>query len=692
MSLHFCRIHALRAIIALAFCSVTSSALSHSGMLQEVEVVGRRDNTQGLTLNAGEGTIGSATLSNVVLERNGDLLELVPGMVATQHSGSGKANQYFLRGFNLDHGTDFATRVDFMPLNMVSHGHGQGYTDLSFVIPELIHSISYRKGPYYGDVGDFAGVGEAHLHSAAFLPEDKASLTLGDYGYRRLFAVTQVPTGLGQWLVAAEGQTYDGPWKNTQEDVQKKNVWLKYASGNAQQGIDVALMAYHNRWNSADQIPLRAVDDGRLSPFSTVDPSSGGESERFSLSLQKRSHTDTTSSLASAYLIRYGMDLWSNFTYFTRSGGDQIMQQDRRWIAGSDLSHSFRQDFAGKAASHTIGWQFRYDHIDPVSLGTSIKRIPRELTRSDKIDQYASGLYWQSAFNWQSDWTSVLNIRWNFHGFDVDPIAAGATESLSDNGGIRHASIWTGSLRNQYTPTETFTLFWHIGRGYHSNDARGVLARRDPVSGDPIPSAEALVPVDSTEMGGNWRSADGMWSSSFAVWATHVESELLFVGDEGVTEDVGASSDRYGIEYVLAMLPSESWLLQADYAYTHAQLNQDNGDEAIPGALRSVVQLQARWDVNEQWSVAAQWRHIGRYPLGDGVMADSRRKADLNLRFQPADTWAFTASALNLFNDEGYDVEYWYESQLAGEVAPVVDRHVHSVAPRALRLQVEYAF
>lgn len=682
----------LRAILSLFFCGLSPLALSHSGMLQEVEVFGRRDNSQDLALNASEGTIDTATLANAVLERSGDLLELVPGMVATQHSGSGKANQYFLRGFNLDHGTDFATRLDFMPLNMVSHGHGQGYTDLSFVIPELIHSIRYRKGAYYGDTGDFAGIGEAHLHSAAFLPENKANLTTGAYGYRRLLAVTQMPMGRGQWLLAAEGQSYDGPWDNTQEDVQKKNVWLKYASGNAQQGLDVALMAYHNRWNSADQIPLRAIEDGRTTLFSTIDPSSGGESERFSLSLQKRSHTDNTNSLASAYLIRYGMDLWSNFTYFTQPEGDQILQRDNRWIAGTDLSHSFRQDIAGKAASHTIGWQFRYDHIDPVSLGKSMQRIPREVIRTDKIDQYASGLYWQSAFNWQRDWTSAVSLRWNFHNFDVDPIAARATVSLNDNDGHRHASLWTGSLRNHYAATDTLALFWHIGRGYHSNDARGVLAQRDPLSGDAIPSAEPLVPVDSTELGGNWRSTDGMWSSSFALWATHIDSELLFVGDEGTTEDVGASSDRYGAEWVLALRPTESWFLQADYAYTHAQLNQNNDDQTIPGALRSVAQLQARWAINEQWSAAAEWRRIGRYPLGDGIVADSRQKVDANLRFQPTDSWTLTASVLNLFNHEGFDIEYWYESQLADEVAPVADRHVHSVAPRALRLQVEYAF
>lgn len=667
------------------------NASAHSGALQEVVVIGRQEEKSRIV--AGSGNVNAATLGSLALERSGDLLELIPGMVATQHSGSGKANQYFLRGFNLDHGTDFATRVDFMPVNMVSHGHGQGYTDLNFVIPELIHSIQYRKGPYYSDMGDFSGVGEAHLNSAAFLAENKISVNLGQYGYQRLLAISQIPTGEGQWLAAAEAQNYDGPWDNTQEDVNKKNLWLKYATGNASQGLQLSFMAYHNRWNAADQIPLRAINDGRVSRYSTIDPSSGGQSQRYSLSVQKRSHDESGSWFSSAYLIRYGMDLWSNFTYYTQPEGDQIYQQDQRWLAGGEIAHTFDYTLGNFPASHTVGWQGRYDSIDPVGLDHSQQRTRVNVVRRDQVQQWNNGLYWKTALRWHPNWTSVANLRWNYHHFDVDTLEAQSEASLLANQGSKTASLWAGGLRTQYSPKAQWSVYWNIGRGYHSNDARGVLAQLDPVTGAPISAAEALVPVDSTELGADWQSEDGFWGSSVALWTTHIDSELLFVGDAGSTEDTGAASQRYGIEWTLNLQPSESLSLQADYAYTTAKLlDTPTNEQDIAGALRSVIKLFGQWNIAQNWSTALEWRYIGPYPLGENVMASRSQKADWYLDYTPSEHWQWRASVFNIFDRKGYDVEYWYESQLLDESEPQADRHVHSFVPRALRVELTYAF
>lgn len=338
---------------------------AHTGVIEEVLIVGRKSQENSVLRGTNTGFVEREYPDSLALERAGDVLELVPGLVATQHSGSGKANQYFLRGFNLDHGTDFSTRIDYMPVNMVSHGHGQGYTDLNFLTPEMVQSIEYRKGPFYSDLGDFSGIGEAHIKSANILERNLASLEFGGFGYRRAVLAGQKAAGNGNLLLDGECQNYDGPWKNVEEGVKKTNIWLKYANGDIEDGVDVSLMIYDNSWNSADQIPLRAIESGDISRLSTVDPSSGGESYRYSLALQKRAHLENSAWFATVYAVRYGMDLWSNFSYFTNPEGDQFYQQDERTLVGGDAAWILEESyFLGLKSSHSFGWNGRYDIIE----------------------------------------------------------------------------------------------------------------------------------------------------------------------------------------------------------------------------------------------------------------------------------------------------------------------------------------
>ncbi len=673
---------------------ISPQIYAHTGIIEEVLVVGRKTQSSSAVRGTNAGFVDRQYLDNLALERPGDVLELVPGLVATQHSGSGKANQYFLRGFNLDHGTDFATRVDYMPVNMVSHGHGQGYTDLNFLIPELVQTIDYRKGPFYSDLGDFSGTGEAHLKTAAFLPGNLFSVEAGGFGYHRALLAGQRAAGAGNWLLAGEFQGYDGPWENLDEDVRKTNVWLKYASGGLESGLDVSLMAYDNRWNSADQIPARAIASGALSRLSTVDPSSGGESYRYSLALQKRVHLSESAWFATAYAVRYGMDLWSNFSYFTDPAGDQFQQQDERTLVGGDAAWTHAQSYIfGLKASHTFGWNGRFDAVDPVGLLRSSARVTTGTVRQDEVNQWSNALYWQMAVQVLPPWTSTFNLRWNYHHFDVQPLSAAAAQTLVANGGERSDQLFTGALRNRFALSDRSELYWNLGRSYHSNDARGVLATLDPVSGETIEPADPLVPVDGTEVGGDWRSADERWQLSASIWALQVDSELLFVGDAGTTEDSGAESRRFGAELGVAYHLQDNWQISLDVSRSRSRLQDKNlQHREIAGALDRVISLRTAYAWGDAWQASFAWRYLGDYALDEGQRAAGSVKADLKIGYASDGAWRADLSVLNLFDSGGYDIEYFYESQLQGESAPVADHHVHSFVPRTARIKIAYEF
>ncbi|MDZ7924564.1 MAG: TonB-dependent receptor plug domain-containing protein [Marinagarivorans sp.] len=678
----------------LSLNALPLNSIADVNLLEEVMVFGKQAKTIGDRISANEGQITAADIDQLPIERSGDILELIPGVVATQHSGSGKANQYFLRGFNLDHGTDFSTRVDFMPVNMVSHGHGQGYTDLNFIIPELIGAINYRKGPFYGDAGDFSSTGEALIETARFLPGNLLSLQAGSFGYRRGLVANQWEHGLGQWLVGAELQGYDGPWDKVDEDVSKKNLVLKYAQGGELDGFDVAFMGYQNSWNSADQIPARAVANGDITGLSTIDPSSGGESERYSLSMQKRWHNTPNSLwLTSFYLIDYQLDLWSNFSYFTQPSGDQIYQLDDRTLTGGDITNTRGGQLLGKKTSYTFGAQWRVDAIDNVGLYHSQQRQKTDVVRLDDVSQQSAALFWQGALQWSARTTSVLNMRWNYHVFSVTPLAANIEESLAVNAGDKTADLMTGSFRTRYALNDNSDLYFNVGRSYHSNDARGVLTQIDPETGDSVSPADPLVPVGGIEVGANWQSADKKWSSSTALWALQIDDELLFVGDAGTTESSGFKSQREGVEFTLNYLPLSDLNLSWDYSYTRSNYrDSDLADTSIEGALKNVVGFAVVKSWQNVWQASVHWRYLGDYHLGDGQYADASQKLDLNLRFYSGQGFIYSLDILNALDSDDKDIEYWYESQLANENAPVADRHFHQYVPRALRLKMAYEY
>src|SRR5690606_36412724 len=318
------------ALGALALLCLPPAFAQHA-QLEEVRVVGHYDNSVGSSDAASQGVVGAALLENRPALRTGEILEYVPGMIVTQHSGDGKANQYFLRGFNLDHGTDFATSVDGMPVNLPTHGHGHGYTDLNFLMPELVERIAYRKGPYFADNGDFSTAGSADILLRDRLERPLASIGIGEHGHGRLFAAGSTTTGHGNWLAAFEHHVRDGPWVEP-ADLRRNNALLRYSERRGADRLALTAMLYDSRWRATDQVPQRAIDAGLIDRFGSLDPTDGGRSRRASLSANLLRPLADGSFEARAWALAYRMNLLSNFTYLLEDpvNGDQFEQTDWR--------------------------------------------------------------------------------------------------------------------------------------------------------------------------------------------------------------------------------------------------------------------------------------------------------------------------------------------------------------------------
>ena len=336
--------------------------LAVSSVSTTINVQGREDDLVGIAESATQGTVGAKELEDRPILRSGEILETVPGVIITQHAGGGKANQYFLRGFNLDHGTDFAVFLDDMPLNLPSHAHGEGYADMNIVIPELVQRVNYDKGPYYADVGDYGSAGSAHLEFYKTLPENFFQVEGGMYGYARaVFGVSQ-KAGSGSLLFGGEAYYDDGPWTHP-DGYAKFNGLLTYSQGDDANGFSITAHAYHGKWNSSDQIPITAVP--LVGFFGALNPTDGGHSQRYSLQGEWHRQDDHSQTKVTLYGFYYDLDLFSDFTYYLDDPvkGDQFEQQDGRWVAGADAHHTIFSRWFGRKVENTFGLQLRNDWI-----------------------------------------------------------------------------------------------------------------------------------------------------------------------------------------------------------------------------------------------------------------------------------------------------------------------------------------
>ena len=662
---------------------------------EQIEVTGHYDNAVGSSDAASQGTIRAELLKSRPAMRPGEVLEFVPGMIVTQHSGDGKANQYFLRGFNLDHGTDFATSVGGMPVNMPTHGHGQGYSDLNFLIPELVQRIEYRKGPYFAKGGDFASAGSADIIYRTRLDEPFGEVTLGQRGYQRLVAGASGDLAPGLTaLVAVEAMRNDGPW-TLPEGLRRSNGVFSLSGGGAAQGWQVSLMGYQAHWHSTDQVPQRLIDAGTFNGqpfgrFDAVDPTDGGNTARYSLSGEWHQTTAAGTTKVSAYAMHYRLQLVSNFTYALDrpDTGDQFMQRDQRTVNGLTASHAFGHTLFGLPARSEAGLQLRQDRINVALFDTQAQAITGT-TRDDRVRETLSGLYGQTAVELTPWLRGIAGLRADQIRTQVDSLR------LAANSGRASAQQLSPKFTLVAGPFEKTEFFINAGRGLHSNDARGTTITQDPKTGEPQSKVPPLVASRGYELGARSEFIPGL-QSSLALWKLDFDSELVYVGDAGATE-AAAASRRNGVEFNNRYTPMPWLLLDADLAWTHSRFV--NGDR-IPNAVDRVASVAATVRNFGPFSASLQWRYLGSGALieDNSVRSQSSVTTNLRLGYQLAAFKGFGKGSelmldvFNLFNCKVNDIQYFYDSRLPGETAPQADRHVHPAEPRALRLTLRVGF
>lgn len=657
--------------------------------LSAVEIRSRTENLTGIGGAASEGVVASERIAALPLLRPGEVLELVPGMVVTQHSGDGKANQYFLRGFNLDHGTDFRTSVAGVPVNLPTHAHGQGYSDLNFLIPELIDRVRYRKGPYYADEGDFSSAGAAHIDYARQLDGTLAQLGVGQNGYQRMLLAGSPAAGNGNLLYALEAFHNNGPW-SVPEGYKKLNGVLRYSEGTRFDGLIVTAMAYGADWMATDQVPQRTINAGLIGRYASLDPSSGGKTQRFSLSADWRRRSADSRAQASAWLLDYRLDLYSNFTYGLNDpiNGDQFRQSDRRRAGGFSASRTADARWGAFEVENMIGVEARIDRIRPVGLYATSARATLSTLREDRVDQRSIAFHVQNQTRWMEKFRTVAGLRADFYRFDVD-------SNLGVNAGRVDDRLLSPKISAILGPWATTEFYLNYGHGFHSNDARGTTLTINPSNGAVAEKVTPLVKTKGYEIGMRSEPLPG-WQTTLSLWALDIDSELLFIGDAGVTE-ASRPSRRHGIEWS-NLYAFNAWLaLDADIALSHARFRGNDSPGAgnyIPGAVASTASLGLTIDQHGPWFGAFRIRHFGPRPLVEDNSQRSAATTLANLRwgYKLDRRTTLAIDVFNLFNRRVSDIDYWYESQLHGEAAPVAGLHTHPAEPRTLRLTLTHRF
>lgn len=671
----------MRSFLIISGCLFSSSAALAN--IEKVTVYGHRTGLIGDAISASSGIIGQGEIEERPMLRSSEMLELIPGMAVTQHSGSGKANQYFIRGFNLDHGTDFATSIDGMPINMRSHGHGQGYTDLNFIIPEAISTINYQKGAYDANQGDFSTAGSAEFHLTDSLTHQQVNLTVGEDGYRRAVMLGSAGVGEGKLIGAAEWHGYDGPWQDINEDVDKKNAMLRYVGSALGGDLSITALAYDNSWNSADQIPQRAVDQDIITELGSLDKTVGGSSSRYSLSANwQGQHVK-----ASAYVIDYDMDLYSNFSYFLNDpvNGDQFRQRDSRTISGGELSYQFAQQQWIVPVQNTAGVEIRRDDIDQVGLYNTQARMLLSTVREDAIVETSYSAFWQSQLTLSERLEATVGVRYDYFDADVN-----SNNTLNSGNADDDLVSFKGSLN--YTFTDNLAAYANWGQSFHSNDARGATITQDPVSLDVAEKVDLLVQSNGAELGLRYFDQN-KFNISAALWWLTLDSELLFVGDAGNTEASDAS-ERYGLELSAYYWLSDTLSLDAEASFTHSRLDITDENDRIEGAVPVVASTGVNWHITEQWQSSLRVRHIGKRTLTDDGEQRSEPLTVVNGLVSYQQThWKVGLELLNMFDSNDHDIDYYYASRLTGEPSEgVEDNHFHPIEPRTIRLNLSLLF
>ncbi len=711
-------------------------SLAVSAVSSTITVNGREDDLVGIAVSATQGTVGATEIQDRPILRSGEVLETVPGLIITQHAGGGKANQYFLRGFNLDHGTDFAVSLDGMMLNLPSHAHGEGYSDMNTVIGEFVQRVNFQKGPYDADVGNYGSTGNADLVFFKTLPEDFFQVEGGTYGYGRAVFGASQKLGLGNLLEGGEVYHDDGPWKRP-DKYNKLNGLVTYSRGGDANSFSITARGYHGKWNSSDQIPDNGVP--LVGFFGTLNPADGGNSGRYSLQGEWHHTGANFVTNVTAYGFYYDMDLFSDFTYYLYDPikGDQFEQHDTRWVGGFDASHTIFSQWWGRRVETTFGLQLRNDWISNGLYRTENRiRVNKEDvwapypgepngflpadTTVNKFTDTLGSFYLENKIQWSSKFRSVVALR----GDDDRGVLTSFTDPRNSGSATKFLPSPKASL--VFGPWSDTEFYLQGGFSFHSNDVRGATQNYEPVSPDfPYPDTPTariplLIQTKGAEVGMRTLAVPHL-QSTLSLWYLHSNSELEQDGDTGGTVASEQSSNRYGVEWANFYTPREHLAFDFDLADSRARFTEIDPDDAtflnadgnlcarnsdcpvdasfdqgpggkwVPEAVGLVISSGITLHDLKRFSASLRLRDFGpRYLTSDAIY---RSKATTLLNAEVGrkinNTWRVSVECLNLLNRRDHDIDYAYVSQITPTATPAFTDVFHPVEPFQVRFKLE---
>ncbi|MHB8284466.1 MAG: TonB-dependent receptor [Caulobacteraceae bacterium] len=686
--------------------------------VSEVVVTASRLDLLGVAATASQGSATQKELALRPIYRIGQLLETVPGLVVTVHSGEGKANQYLIRGFNLDHGTDIANFVDDMPVNRPTNTHGQGYSDMNFLMPELAAGMDYTKGPYYAAVGDFGAVASTHTRLLNELPT-QMSVSAGTLGDQSLFLGGTHDFGPDDRLLAAVAYSHlDGPWEHP-DNFHKLNAALRYSHGTQDDGYSLTAMYDHSHGNLTTDQPLRAVEEGLIGRYGSLDPTDGSRSERFSLSGHYATHGDDWSFDASAYYIHSTMTLWNDFTHYLDDpvNGDQEEQTETRNTWGGQAAYKLHLVFDGIETDTTLGLQARYDDVyvdrrhtyhrsvlnycedeQPAAAdGAYVAAIAvpavNGACQADRVHITDLGPYAENTTHWTPWLRTIVGVREEYYQADDHSFISGFTGSGSQTLFQPKGSLVLG-------PWEKTEVYVSAGRGFHSDDVRGVFGTV-PLEGEPATAGKTpLLAAATGEEIGLRTNLMPKVSVQLAVFQEDFKSELAYDQDVG-QDTASAPSRRQGIELSAEYRPYPWIELNSDLAFSRARYTGDYAAFDLDGpyianAPSFIGSFGALVDNLGPWFGGLQWRDLGPYPIADGtefpkdkgyseINVDAGYKISRNLKLQ--------VDIFNLFNSHANAAAYYYTTRLPGEPAGgVAGYQVHPLEPISARFSATATF
>ncbi len=628
-------------------------------------------------------TISRIDLNITPVNSSQEILRKVPGLFIGQHAGGGKAEQIFLRGFDVDHGTDVSITVDGMPVNMVSHAHGQGYSDLHFVIPETINKIDFGKGSYYASEGDFNTAGYVNFKTKDYLKESSISFSAGQFNTLRsvgLFDLLKNTKNQNAYL-AMEYIATDGPFESPQS-FNRLNLFGKYVMYSPEND-KLTLMASHftSRWDASGQIPQREVDNGNISRFGAIDDTEGGTTERtnFNVTFDKYISENTKLS-TNAYYSHYAFELYSNFTFFLEDpvNGDQIKQKEDRNIFGANTALSYTTYLGDTQLNLTTGLGVRHDIVDDVELSKTLNRVETlEVIQLGDINQTNIDAFVNAEFEF-GKFRVAPALRLDYFKFLYNDQLQTDYETQSET-----KTILSPKLNFYYNAKDNLQLYLKSGLGFHSNDTRVVVANRGE---DILPRSYGV------DLGTVWKPFPRLVVNS-ALWYLFLEQEFVYVGDAGIVEPSGKTR-RYGIDLGMRYQINDWLFLDADATYTDARsIDDPDGENYIP--LAPDLTFVGGLSVNnlDGFSGGLRFRYLDDRPANEdnSIIAEGYFVTDFNINYKLKNI-TLGIAVENLLDVDWNETQFATESRLQNEIQPVEEIHFTPGTPFFIKGMVSYNF